>query len=93
MKDFQFDHHIFQMGWFNHQVVILYYPVIWGITLSPIMVQWKMAIFEGVDPIGGKSFLTSMILGGSVFVYPIGSMYCIFTYIYHKKSTKCDKCG
>ena len=24
-EDFQFDEHIFQMGWFNHQPVIEYY--------------------------------------------------------------------
>ena len=33
----QFDEHIFQMGWFNHQVVMRYFTVSFGVKVFPVL--------------------------------------------------------
>ena len=49
----QFDEHIFQMGWFHHQLVKVY-----------ILVPW--ILFRGFSPVSGASLKSQRRSGGGI---------------------------
>ncbi len=51
----QFDEHIFQMGWFNHQVAICVGKVVWKAVIFKFYLTWTMRFLHidfSIDSIG-----------------------------------------
>ena len=79
---FIYTHHIFQMGWFNHQLDIHFFSACF---FSYQHRRFPENSFAGtlIHKIGPEPIVRNWKGGGPIDGNPITSMYGIFTYIYH----------